>query len=332
MENYLGTAGLDAQEDTEKLSEPTRLFKEAPTRTDTIGKRFVELYPLEPPNADSSQFTFVNQASELPEYTDLSELYCMVQGSVYKIKNGTKTAVTTSDNVCPSSYSPDSLFQKVDVFLNDNPVSNPLQYRNVYVQLLKSLSFGEAASKSFLSTEYGNATDCDDSATDEHITRSTQYSAVSSSGVGINRCANIIFLFYAVPLQEAPTVTCVSLLTHQLSGLNTYFLPKMSFKFVLKKAPDESILLTGPDKSKKAAITAAQIALDTTDETNATAVATAKAALEDAKFKVPSGTTYKFEIKKITLLLAKVTLKTSLVDHHKRLLDRGRRANYYFYR
>ena len=113
-----------------------------------------------------------------------------------------------------------------------------LNYRHVYIQLLKTICFNKPSLKSYMNLENGRANEGDRTSHNWHRTSAALFRAIPPATT--------------VP----PAVPFVSVLTHPLCGITEKLPPKTSIRIVLRKAPDATLLLGGKtsDDSNTAAI------------------------------------------------------------------------------
>ena len=286
MDSILATTtGLTHNEDLSEYESQLDLFNKVGTDTNIISSRYMELEPQSVVTDESKQFIFNSSSQDTPEYTDLSQVLVYAQCTITKYNTRTQKSspVTKEDNVALCANAPDTLFSNVDIYINNTLVSNKLEYRNIYAQLIKTLNFGQEARKSFLQSELGDADYGDDTTDPRH--------------------ANIVKKFATnVPSAPyVPVIDLISVLTHQLGSNYRLFPNKLSFKFVLNKAEDSQLLLTGMSE-------------------------------EGSGYKLPSNTEYRVNIKNLSLFLKRVTLKDDLMLKVQKSLDAGKLLKYYWYR
>ena len=102
-----------------------------------------------------------------------------------------------------------------------------LNYRHVYIQLLKTICFNKPSLKSYLNLENGRANEGDRTTHNWHRTSASLFGAIPPATT--------------VP----PAVPFVSVLTHPLCGITEKLPPKTSIRIVLRKAPDAALLIGG---------------------------------------------------------------------------------------
>ena len=68
----------------------------------------------------------------------------------------------TTDNMAPIAHLPDGAFSDLEMYLNGYKVTGSLNYRHVYIQLLKTICFNKSSMRSYMSLENGRVNDGDD--------------------------------------------------------------------------------------------------------------------------------------------------------------------------
>ena len=236
-------------------------------------------------------------------------------------KGGTKEEpVTQEDNVVLTDYSPDTLFSKFDTFIGDAPISNSCDHRNIYVDIVRKSSFSRHALETYLEVEnaaYNNFT-VDSVECDAHIKKARPFLSDDPNHI--------------------PVVHQVGVLTHDFNTLKQPVPQMTSFKFKLKRAPDEVLIFGSPmvrpmTEAEVDALAQQEVErkLAEAAESAAGGASTAPAAKEKTK---PTEKEYTFKVKivSISLLVKRITISNNLVKKHRQMFDSGNVARYYFYR
>ncbi len=223
------TLPFEPETNTKNLIDSINIFDAPASENVVTDTQWIELLPQEQFVGSTRNFTFKKPRSEMPRYLNLSYIFLVVKSSIIKrnIRTGDTTHVTAKDNVAPTTFYPDSMFSRLELSLgNGQVVSNDFADRNLYTLMQRTLVFEEGPMNTYLATELARR-------------------AYGDSTVD-NGFSNTAELFVGKEGEEPPIVTCVSLLTHQLSGVTGLIPNRLQLKVALKKAEDSKILTTGP--------------------------------------------------------------------------------------
>lgn len=324
MDSFLpGSFPLSSSADLESVEDELNIFGKVRVNDCILDSSYLELLPITTVSGDTREFVFEIPSTPLPKYLLLSDIFCSTRLSLVKVAKGStkEEPVTAEDNVVLTDFSPDTLFSKFDTFIGDQPVSNSCDHRNVYVDIVRKSSFSKHALETYLAVENAAYNDFTvDSVESESHLRKVQK-------------------FCSSDPDQIPVVHQVGVLTHDFNTLKQPVPQTTSFKFKLKRAPDEVLIFGNPapkqlTEEEADALAAQQVAEALAAASGQSGAGTSKASTESQASNEQSKKEYTFKVKmvSISLLVKRMTISNNLVKKHRQMFENGNVARYYFYR
>ena len=189
--------------------------------------------------ADTPLLTYNIHPTILPRYTFLNSIFISAKVQLLKRTKGSSdwVACQDSDNVAPAAYLADTLWEKIDIYLNDKRVTSDNTFRYLTAYMSKRLSFNKLANETFLSTEV--------SYPDEGVD-------FDSTNSLVNRGFQARKLKFQEANGKVPTVNLLGMISHDLSSLKSPIIENVAIMIKLRRNSNEKLIHAGKKNASDA--------------------------------------------------------------------------------